>query len=158
MGLIIGKAFAPHTWGGLRSIVFNGNLISTGAFGTHSAEYHQGFKTSAGNGFVRTDYSALYANAAAPLSGPNFNATGLVGPPDPKKSEFASLYSINGAGSSSGMLVNEDRLQFTGQTATLGTGTITITSAAFIEPYYQIYTEYSASETIVSISGLAAFP
>jgi hypothetical protein len=155
MGLIIGQAFAPHTWAGLRSAIFDGTIVTTGTHGDHSMEYDQGFKTTAGNGFVRTDYTALYANAAAPLSGPNFTASGLI--PSPPSSEFASLYTINGGGSSSGMLVNEDRLQFAGQTAVLTSGSITITSAAFVDPVYQTYTTYNASESITSIGLLTAF-
>ena len=153
MGLVIGKAFAPHTWAGLRSpIVING---TTGQVGTHSKEYDQGFKTTAGNGFVRTDYSALYSNNAASNSGPNFSAQGLT--PSPATGEFASLYNINGGSSSSGMLVNEDRLQFAGQTAVLTSGSVTITSAAFVDPTYQVYNTYSATEAITSIGLLTAF-
>ena len=155
MGLIIGKAFAPHTWAGLRSIIFDGTIGTSGTHGDHSMEYDQGFKTTAGNGFVRTDYTALYANAATPLSGPNFIATGVT--PIPATGQFASLYNINGGGSSSGMLVNEDRLQFAGETAVLTSGSVTITSAAFVSPTYQVYNTYSASETITSIGLLTAF-
>ena len=153
MGLVIGKAFAPSTWGALRSpIVIDG---TAGQVGTHSKEYDHGFKTTAGNGFVRTDYTALYANNAASNSGPNFNATGLT--PSPATGQFASLYNINGAGSSSGMLVNEDRLQFAGQVAVLTSGSVTITSAAFVSPTFQVYNTYNASETITSIGLLTAF-
>lgn len=155
MGLIIGKAFAPHTWAGLRSpIVIDG---TAGQPGTHSKEYDHGFKTTAGNGFVRTDYTALYANAssAANNSGPNFSASGLTA--SPATGFFASLYVINGAGASSGMLVNEDRLQFVGQVAVLSSGSVTITSAAFVSPTFQVYNTYSASETIISIGLLTAF-
>ena len=155
MGLIIGTSFAPSTWGALRSIIFDGGVVSSGTFSTHSAEYDQGFKTTAGNGFVRTDYSALYINSPTPLSGPNFNADGLT--PSPATGEFASLYNLNGGGSSSGMFVNEDRLQFAGQTAVLTSGSITITSAAFVSPTFQVYNTYSASETITSIGLLTAF-
>jgi len=155
MGLIIGTSFAPSTWGALRSIIFDGGVASSGTFGTHSAEYDQGFKTTAGNGFVRTDLNALYFNAATPFAGPNFTATGVS--PSPATGEFASLYNLNGGGSSSGMLVNEDRLQFAGQTAVLGSGSITITSAAFVSPTFQVYNTYSASETITSIGLLTAF-
>ena len=154
MGLVIGKAFAPHTWAGLRSpIVIDG---TTGQAGTHSKEYDQGFKTTAGNGFVRTDYTALYTKAgAASNSGPNFNAIGLTA--SPASGRFASLYSINGAGSSSGMLVNEDRLQFAGQVAVVTSGSVTITSAAFVDPTYQVYNTYAATEAITSIGLLTAF-
>jgi len=55
------------------------------------------------------------------------------------------------------MLVNEDRLQFAGETAVLGSGSITITSAAFVSPTFQVYNTYSASETITSIGLLTAF-
>lgn len=153
MGLIIGTSFAPHTWAGLRSPIVT--VLTTGQVGVHSKEYDQGFKTTAGNGFVRTDYTALYINNAASNSGPNFNATGLT--PSPATGEFASLYTINGAGASSGMLVNEDRLQFAGETAVLASGSVTITSAAFVSPTFQVYNTYSASETITSIGLLTAF-
>ena len=155
MGLVIGQGFGPSTWGALRSIIFDGTIASTGTHGTHNMEYDHGFKTTAGNGFVRTDYSALYANSATPLSGPNFNAQGLTA--SPATGEFASLYNINGGGSSSGMLVNEDRLQFAGQVAVLTSGSVTITSAAFVSPTFQVYNTYSASETITSIGLLTAF-
>jgi hypothetical protein len=153
MGLIIGQAFAPHTWAGLRSPIVT--ILTTGTGTAHNKEYDQGFKTTAGNGFVRTDYSAFFFNAGTSNCGPNFNADGLI--PSPPSSEFASLYNINGGGSSSGMLVNEDRLQFAGQTAVLTSGSITITSAAFVDPVYQTYTTYNASETITSIGLLTAF-
>jgi hypothetical protein len=55
------------------------------------------------------------------------------------------------------MLVNEDRLQFAGETAVLTSGSITITSAAFVSPTYQAYSTYSASESITSIGLLTAF-
>jgi hypothetical protein len=55
------------------------------------------------------------------------------------------------------MFVNEDRLQFAGQTAVLASGSVTITSAAFVNPAYQVYNTYSASETITSIGLLTAF-
>jgi hypothetical protein len=154
MGYVIGKIYGPHTWAGLRSpIVISG---TAGTVGTHSKEYDHGFKTTAGNGFVRTDYTALYTNVgAASNSGPNFDAIGLTA--SPAHGRFASLYSINGAGSSSGMLVNEDRLQFAGETAVLTSGSVTITSAAFVSPTFQVYNTYSASETITSIGLLTAF-
>lgn len=55
------------------------------------------------------------------------------------------------------MFVNEDRLELTGQTAVMTSGSITITSAAFVDPSYQLYTTYNASESIISIGLLTAF-
>jgi len=153
MGLIIGQAFAPHTWAGLRSPIVT--ILTTGTGSAHSKEYSQGFKTTAGNGFVRTDYTALYLNAGTSNAGPNFDADGLI--PSPPSSQFGSLYTINGGGSPTGMFVNEDRLELTGQTAVMTSGSITITSAAFVDPVYQLYTTYNASESIISIGLLTAF-
>ena len=156
MGLIIGQPFAPHTWAGLRSAIvtiYTGTI--PGAATPHNHEYDQGFKTTAGNGFVRTDYSPLFFNAPISNSGPNFNAVGLSA--SPPSSEFGSFYSINTGSSTSGMFVNEDRLELTGQTAVMTSGSITITSAAFVDPVYQVYTTYNASESIISIGLLTAF-
>jgi len=153
MGLIIGQPFAPHTWAGLRSPIVT--IFTTGTGTPHNKEYDQGFKTTAGNGFVRTDYSALFYNAGTSNSGPNFSADGLI--PSPPSSEFGSLYIINGGSSPYGMFVNEDRLELTGQTAVMTSGSITITSAAFVDPVYQLYTTYNASESIISIGLLTAF-
>ena len=153
MGLIIGQPFAPHTWAGLRSAIVT--IFTTGTGTPHNKEYDQGFKTTAGNGFVRTDYSPLFYNAPISNTGPNFNASGLT--LSPPLSEFGSLYTINGGGSPTGMFVNEDRLELTGQTAVMTSGSITITSAAFVDPSYQLYTTYNASESIISIGLLTAF-
>jgi hypothetical protein len=151
MGLVIGEGFGPSTWGALRSVIFNGNLSGSpiANSGDHNVEYDHGFKTTAGNGFVRTDYGALYFGDVT--TGPNFYATGLTA--TPPKSEFGSGY----YGSSSGCLVNEDRAQLTGETAVLGTGSLTITADAFVGPYYQNYSLYSATETLTSIGKLTAF-
>ena len=153
MGLIIGQPFAPHTWAGLRSAIVT--IFTTGTGTPHNKEYDQGFKTTAGNGFVRTDYSPLFYNAPISNTGPNFNAFPLS--PSPPSSRFESLYFINGGGSPNGMFVNEDRLELTGQTAVMTSGSITITSAAFVDPSYQLYTTYNASESIISIGLLTAF-
>ena len=153
MGLIIGQPAAPHTWAGLRSAIVT--LLTTGLGTPHNKEYDQGFKTTAGNGFVRTDYSPLFYNGGTSNSGPNFDADGLI--PSPPSSQFGSLYIINGGGNLYGMFVNEDRLELTGQTAVMTSGSITITSAAFVDPVYQLYTTYNASESIISIGLLTAF-
>lgn len=147
----------PSTWGALRSIIFNGTLSGSGvaSYGSHNIEYENGFKTTAGNGFIRTDYSALYFNAAVPISGPNFVASGVS--PSPARSRFESSYFFRGAGSSSGMIVAEDRAQLTGQTAVLSSGSITINSDAFVGPNYQVYTAYNPAEVISSIGKLTAF-
>ena len=152
MGLIIGVGFGPSTWGALRSIIFNDTSADplTG-HSTHNIEYQHGFKTTEGNGFVRTDYSALYLNASTPYWGPNFSATGVTA--SPPEGRFLSDYHS----SSSGMLVNEDRLQFTGETAVLTSGSITISSDAFRGPYYQTYAAYNSAEEITSIGKLTAF-
>lgn len=159
MGAIVGDyaGGGPSTWGALRSIIINGTLsgspIANG--GDHNVEYDHGFKTAAGNGFIRTDYSALYFNASAKASGPNFIASGVTS--SPALSRFGSYYSINGAGSASGMLVNEDRSQLTGETVTVTSGTFTIGSSAFVGPSYQTYSTYNASEVITAIGKLTAF-
>jgi hypothetical protein len=153
MALLIGEGYGPSTWGALRSVIFNGNLSGSpiDASGSHNIEYAHGFKTTAGNGFVRTDYGALYGNAGTPYYGPNFQATGITS--TPPKSEFSSQYQT----SSSGMLVNEDRAQLIGETAVLASGSRTITADAFVGPTYQVYAAYNASETITSIGKLTAF-
>lgn len=156
MGLFIGgtvSSAGPRTWGSLRSIIFNGTIITTAAGGSHNIEYQQGFKTAAGNGYVRTDYSGLYQGNL--VGGPNITASGLTA--SPPLSELASYYSFNGLASASGMLVNEDRAQLTGETVTMSSGTVTITSAAFVAPTYQTYSAYNASETITAIGKLTAF-
>ena len=55
------------------------------------------------------------------------------------------------------MLVNEDRAQFIGESAVLTSGTITITSDAFVDPDYQEYSGTLSVETITSIGKLTAF-
>jgi len=148
MGLIIGKAFAPSTWGALRSVIYNGTLsgapVATG--GTHSVEYDHGFKTTNGNGFVRTDYGALYQNNGTQF-GPNFNAFITSG----TNAKFASEYQTSNVG----MLVNEDRAQLTGETVTLSTGSITMAASAFVSPF-QTFTA-SSTPTINTIGKLTAF-
>jgi len=145
----------PYTWAGLRSPIFNNFLQEIEAFGAHNVEYKYGFRTTEGNGLVRTPYSALGFNASVPASGPNFTATGLT--TAPPEGEFASQNFYNGAGSSQGMLTNEDRAQLIGETAVLASGSITITSAAFVSPNYQVYSAYNAGESITSIGKLTAF-
>ena len=153
MALVIGVGFGPSTWGALRSVIFNGTLSGSplAGGGSHNIEYAHGFKTTAGNGFVRTDYSALYQNAATPYYGPNFSADAITSVPP--KSEFSSQYQTSG----SGMFVNEDRAQFIGETAVLASGSRTITADAFVGPHYQTYAAYNASESITSIGKLTAF-
>jgi hypothetical protein len=149
MGLIIGKAFAPHTWGSLRSIIFNGTLsgspVTNG--GDHNVEYVHGFKTTNGNGFVRTDYGALYGNSTSKQYGPNFNAYITSG----TSAKFASEYQT----SSVGMLVNEDRAQLIGETVALSSGSITMAASAFVSPF-QTFTATS-TPTINTIGKLTAF-
>ena len=55
------------------------------------------------------------------------------------------------------MLIDQDRAQLTGETAVLASGSITITSSAFVAPNYQLYSAYNASESITSIGKLTAF-
>ena len=149
MGLIIGTSFAPTTWGALRSVIFNGTLsgspIAVG--GDHTVEYDHGFKTTDGNGFVRTDYSALYLNNASKQFGPNFNAYITSG----TSAKFASEYQT----SSVGMLVNEDRAQLIGETVALSSGSITMAASAFVSPF-QTFTA-SSTPTINTIGKLTAF-
>jgi hypothetical protein len=145
----------PYTWAGVRSPIFNNFLQEIEAFGDHNVEYKHGFRTTEGNGLVRTPYSALGLNSSTPASGPNFTATGLT--PTPAQGRFASLNFYNGAGSGHGMLTNEDRAQLIGETAVLASGSITISSSAFVSPTYQTYGAYNASESITSIGKLTAF-
>ena len=140
----------PRTWGTLRTNIVNGNL-GGGNFivGFHYIEFTQGFKTTEGNGYVRTDYSPLYLGTVT--TSPNFTASPLTS--SPPKSEFASLYNT----SSSGCLVAEDRAQLIGETVVLTSGSRTITSDAFVGPLYQVYSAYNAGEAITSIGKLTAF-
>jgi len=148
MGLIIGTSFAPSTWGALRSVIYNSTLsgppVATG--GTHTVEYDHGFKTTDGNGFIRTDYGALYLNNGTQF-GPNFNAYITSG----TSAKFASEYQT----SSVGMLVNEDRAQLTGETVALSSGSITMAASAFVSPF-QTFTA-SSTPTINTIGKLTAF-
>ena len=156
MALLIGGApadYGPRTWGSLRSIVFNATISDTVTHGDHNVEYEHGFKTTEGNGFVRTDYTALYFNSSHPHSGPNFTAEAVT----TTQGLFGSLYNYGGYASSSGMLVNEDRAQFIGESAVLTSGTITITSDAFVDQDYQEYSGTLSVETITSIGKLTAF-
>tara|TARA_R110000803_G_scaffold80110_4_gene145860 strand:+ start:99 stop:560 length:462 start_codon:yes stop_codon:yes gene_type:complete len=153
MGNMIGSF--PFTWAGVRSPIFNNFLQEIEATGSHSVEYKHGFRTTEGNGLVRTPYSALGLNSANVASGPNFTAEGLTA--SPAQGRFGSQYNYNGGSSPSGMLTNEDRAQLTGETAVLTSGSITIGSNAFIGPYYQLYSAYNASEAITSIGKLTAF-
>ena len=158
MGLFIGEAndgVSPSTWGSLRSIVYNGNITGgyLNNFGNNNVEYAHGFKTSAGNGFIRTDYSAIYQNFSGVGSGIGANFTAVPNTDTPPESTFGSYYNF----SSSGMMVAEDRAQFTGETAVLSSGSITIDADAFVAPYYQIYGAYDYAEAITSIGKLTAF-
>jgi len=145
----------PWTWAGVRSPIFNNYLEGIEAAGSHNVEYKHGFRTTEGNGLVRTPYSALGLNSANVASGPNFTAEGLTA--SPAQGEFGSQYNYNGSSSVSGMLTNEDRAQLTGETAVLSSGSITIGSDAFVGPYYQLYSAYNVSESITSIGKLTAF-
>ena len=149
MGLMIGVGSGPSTWGALRSVIFNGTVSGSPVTnsGDHNVEYVAGFKTAAGNGFVRTDYGALYGNSVTKQYGPNFNAYITSG----TNAKFASEYQT----STVGMLVNEDRAQLTGETATLSTGSLTIGSSAFVSPF-QTFTAAS-TPTISAIGKLTAF-
>lgn len=164
-GKVIGDVshFGPSTWGALRSVIYNlsSPVIPYVEAYPHNVHFIHGFKTTEGNGFIRTDYSALFANAATPYWGPNFNiyASGLV--PPLLHAEFGSEY-LN---SSNGMIVAEDRAQLVGETVTYsggGGGTITMTAQAFIYPHYQMFTWTASSpapgpEPITSIGKLTAF-
>jgi hypothetical protein len=156
MALLIGGTpidIGPRTWGSLRSIIFNATLSNSVTHGSRNIEYEHGFKTTEGNGFVRTDYSALYFSDPHPLSGPNFTAEAVT----TTEGLFGSLYNFGGSTSSSGMLVNEDRLQLTGESVVLSSGTITISADAFIDPDYQEYSGTLSVESITSIGKLTAF-
>lgn len=149
MALVIGVGFGPSTWGALRSVIFNGTLSGgpIANLGDHNVEYDHGFKTTDGNGFVRTDYGALYSNHGTPTQGPNFNAFITSG----TNAKFASEYQT----SSVGMLVNEDRTQLTGQTVVLSSGSITMAASAFVSPF-QTFTA-SSTPTINTIGKLTSF-
>lgn len=149
MALVIGVGFGPSTWGALRSVIFNGTLSGSPLTdsGDHNVEYVHGFKTTAGNGFVRTDYGALYGNISSKQYGPNFNADITSG----ISAKFASEYQT----SSVGMLVNEDRAQLTGESVVLSSGSITMAASAFVSPF-QTFTASSAP-TINTIGKLTAF-
>lgn len=149
MALVIGVGFGPSTWGALRSVIFNGTLSGSPVTdsGDHNVEYVQGFKTTDGNGFVRTDYGALYLNNTSKQYGPNFNAYITSG----TSAKFASEYQT----SSVGMLVNEDRAQLTGETVALSSGSITMAASAFVSPF-QTFTA-SSTPIINTIGKLTAF-
>ena len=149
MGLVIGEGFGPSTWGALRSVIFNGTLSGSpiANSGDYNVEYDHGFKTTDGNGFVRTDYGALYLNSGAPQFGPNFNAFITSG----INAKFASEYQT----STVGMLVDEDRAQLTGETVVMSSGSITMAASAFISPF-QSFTATSPP-TINTIGKLTAF-
>jgi|GEM_PF-3470721 len=149
MALVIGVGFGPSTWGALRSVIFNGTLAGSPVTdsGDHNVEYVQGFKTTDGNGFVRTDYGALYGNSTSKQYGPNFNAYITSG----TSAKFASEYQT----SSVGMLVNEDRAQLTGETVALSSGSITMAASAFVSPF-QTFTALS-TPIINTIGKLTAF-
>ena len=149
MGLVIGEGFGPSTWGALRSVIFNGTLSGSpiANSGDYNVEYDHGFKTTDGNGFVRTDYGALYGNSATPQFGPNFNAFITSG----LNAKFASEYQT----STVGMLVDEDRAQLTGETVVLSSGSITMAASAFVSPF-QSFTATSPP-TINTIGKLTAF-
>lgn len=161
-GKVVGDPdnFGPSTWGALRSIIFNWttafNPDSPISFAAHNAHYIHGFKTTEGNGYIRTDYTAIFTRSSTPVSGPNFNYEALTA--SPPASRFGSLYSGYGDGSSSGMLDDYDRTQLTGETVTLSSGSLTIASSAFVAPYYQVDAHYSATPlTITAIGKLTAF-
>ena len=149
MGLVIGEGFGPSTWGALRSVIFDGTLSGSpiANSGDHNVEYDHGFKTTAGNGFIRTDYGALYNNSGTPQFGPNFNAFITSG----INAKFASEYQTSNVG----MLVDEDRAQLTGETVVMSSGSITMAASAFISPF-QSFTATSPP-TINTIGKLTAF-
>lgn len=140
----------PSTWGSLRSVIYNRTLsgspiASSGGVGGHTVNYDHGFKTTAGNGLIRSEGGFLYQGTAS--SGPNFNAYFVSG----TTSKFASEYET----SSLGWITNEDRAQLTGETVALSTGSITMASSAFVSPYQTITA--SSSPTINTIGKLTAF-
>jgi hypothetical protein len=160
MGYLIGKPPGPSTWGQLRSVIVNGTKPFTFTWRPpHSLELDHGFKTSVGNGFIRTDVTPMFL--IGDPSGGNYATVYAAGirPGDdeePPLSLFGFVYTPGGAGGE-GALVNEDREQLLGQAVGLNSGTISITSNAFLYYRYQEYGSYIDPEAINSIGNLTAF-
>lgn len=152
MGLLVGDVagFGPSTWGALRSIIYNRSISGSpldGA-GPHNASYGQGFKTTEGNGLIRTDYGYLYLNYGTGF-GPSFSLESISDP----DCRFSSYYET----SSSGMITNEDRAQLVGESVSYSGGGLTIDASAFVGPYYQDFSFEGDPTPIYSIGKLTAF-
>jgi hypothetical protein len=159
MGYIIGKGYGPSTWGQLRSVIINGTKPFTIKWDyPHSIEFDHGFKTTLGNGFIRTDVTAMFL-LTDPLSGATVYAGGIRPGDDeePPLSVFGFIYQGGQGVGGEGALVNEDRAQLLGEAVGLNSGTISITSNAFLYYHYQEYGSYIDPEAINSIGKLTAF-
>lgn len=153
MGLLVGDVagFGPSTWGALRSVIYDGDLSPLDDGGPHNAGYAHGYKTTEGNGLIRTDLGYLYQSYGT-ADGPNFFIS-ASGPYPYLLAQFGS----NQATSASGYFVNEDRAQLIGETVTFTGGTVTMTSDAFDYPYYQIFANTGVPNPLISIGKLTAF-
>lgn len=156
-GKVIGDAahFGPSTWGALRSIVYNKStgLSTVEDSNEHNVYYARGFKTTEGNGLIRTDWGYLRGNFGTQY-GPNFNIQALsLTPPYTNNCRFSSDYDT----SPDGMFTVEDRDTLVGGTVTYTGGTLTILSDAFGGPYYQVFSSSTAPDPITAVDLLTAF-
>ena len=155
MGYLIGKPNGPSTWGQLRSVIINGTKPFTITWRPpHSLELDHGFKTALGNGFIRTDVTAMFL-LGNPAEGASVFAGGVDD--DPPLSIFGFTNYPGGALISEGALVDEDKAQLVGESVALNSQTISITTAAFVYYNYQQFEGYSDPTTIESIGKLTAF-
>lgn len=156
-GKVIGDAahFGPSTWGALRSIVYNksNGLPAVEDSNEHNVYYPRGFKTTEGNGLIRTDWGYLRNNFGTQY-GPNFNIQALsLTPPYTDNCRFSSDYDT----SPDGMFTVEDRDMLVSGTVTYAGGTLTILADAFGGPYYQVFSSSTAPDPISAIDLLTAF-
>jgi hypothetical protein len=156
-GKIVGEFnnSGPSTWGALRSIVYNKStgLATLEDSNEHNANYKSGFKTTEGNGLIRTDWGYLRGNFGTQY-GPNFNIQALtLRPPYSNNCRFSSDYDT----SPDGMFTVEDRDSLVGGTVTHASGSLTILADAFGGPYYQVFSSSTAPDPITAIDLLTAF-
>ena len=158
MGYIIGLGYGPSTWGQLRSVIINGTKPFNVTWDEHhSIEFDHGFKTTLGNGFIRTDVTAMFS-ITNPTDGAVVYANGHPGiNEEPPLSFFGFIYQGSDSPGGHGALVNEDREQLLGEAVALSSGTISITSDAFLYYRYQEFNAYTDPMIITSIGKLTAF-